>query len=294
MNLIIGGSGTLGRLVARDLLAAGEPVRIMTRSPEGLSSLRDAGAEIVAGDLINEQSLSQACAGVERVVAAAHSLVGRGRYASTNVDLRGHCELINIARSKGIRHFVYTSAYFSDPAFEAIPFVRIKQQVEQHLRASGLSFTILRPTAFMDFHAHVLLGRPVIEGKKVLIFGRGERPRNFVAASDVAQFAVRALKDESLAGQTIDIGGSQNLSNLEVVRIYEAASGQTASVIKVPAIVSSLLSRLIRPLHSGLAQMLQFAALAETADQSFDARVLEQRSSIRMTRLEDWVQMHAS
>lgn len=75
----------------------------------------------------------------------------------------------------------------------------------------------------MDFHAHVLLGKPVIEGKKVVIFGRGEQPRNFVAASDVAQFAVRALKEDSLAGQTIDIGGPQNLSNLDVVRTYESS-----------------------------------------------------------------------
>ena len=48
MILIVGGSGTLGRLVARDLLAAGEPVRVMTRYPESASALRDAGAEIVA------------------------------------------------------------------------------------------------------------------------------------------------------------------------------------------------------------------------------------------------------
>jgi NADH dehydrogenase len=292
--LVVGGTGTLGRLVAGDLLAAGEAVRVMTRSPESASALRDAGAEIVAGDLTDSQSLRQACAGAEQVVAAAHSLLGRGRYASTKVDLRGHCELIDAARSGGVRHFVYTSAYFADPAFDAIPFVRIKHQVEQHLRASGLSHTILRPTAFMDFHAHVLLGKPVTEGKKVVIFGRGEQPRNFVAARDVAQFAARALKEESLAGQIIDIGGPQNLSNLDVVRIYEAASGRPAKVMRVPASVPRLLSRVIRPMHSGFAQMLQLAALADTADQRFDAGALEERFAIRMTRLEDWVRTHAS
>ena len=66
MILIVGGSGTLGRLIARDLLAAGEPVRVMTRYPESASALRDAGAEIVAGDLTDKPSLSQACAGVEQ------------------------------------------------------------------------------------------------------------------------------------------------------------------------------------------------------------------------------------
>jgi NADH dehydrogenase len=145
----------------------------------------------------------------------------------------------------------------------------------------------------MDFHAHVLLGRPVMEGKKVVIFGRGEQPRNFVAARDVAQFAVRALKEESLAGQIIDIGGPQNLSNLDVARIYEAASGRPAKVMKVPVSVPRLLSRVIRPMHSGFAQMLQLAVLADTADQRFDAGALEERFALRMTRLEDWVRTHA-
>lgn len=99
MILIVGGSGMLGRLIARDLLTAGEPVRVMTRSPESVSALRDAGAEIVAGDLTDRPSLSEACTGVEQVVAAAHSLLGRGRYASTHVDLRGHCDLLDVARS---------------------------------------------------------------------------------------------------------------------------------------------------------------------------------------------------
>ena len=285
MVLVVGGSGALGSLISRNLLAAGESVRVMTRTPAKAAQLLDAGAEVVTGDLIDRESLVRACRGAERVVAAAHSLFGHGRHASEHVDRAGHQHLIEIAKASGVRHFVYTSAYFSDPAFQAIPFVRIKHDVEQYLRASGLRYTILRPTAFMDFHAYVLLGKPVIAGKKVMIFGRGERPRNFVAASDVALFAVRALEDPSLAGEAVDIGGPENLTNMDVVRIYERIAGRKAKVAHLPTGVPSLFSRLVRPFHSGISQMLQMASLADTAEQRFDARSLQERFAVRLTRL---------
>ena len=288
MILVVGGSGTLGRVITHNLLAAGEAVRVMTRAPTKATALRDAGAEVVTGDLTDHESLIRACSGAEKVVAAAHSFLGRGRLASEHVDRSGHKQLIKIAKDSGVRHFVYTSAYFNDPAFLTIPFVRIKQEVEKHLRESGLSYTILRPTAFMDFHAHVLIGIPVIRGKKVMLFGAGKRPRNFVAASDVAQLAVRALRDSSLANQTIDIGGPENLSNVDVVRIYESIAGQKARVAHVPASVVGVLARIVRPFHPGVGQILQMASVADVAEQRFDARGLQERFAVRLNRLEDW------
>ena len=296
MILVVGGSGTLGRAITLDLLSAGKTVRVMTRTPAKAKSLLDAGAEVVAGDLIDRESLIRACDGAEQVVAAAHSFLGRGRYASEHVDSVGHKQLIEIAKLKGVRHFVYTSAYFTDPLFLKIPFMRIKQEVEEHLRASGLSYTILRPTAFMDFHAHVLIGMPVIMGRKVMLFGAGERPRNFVAASDVAQLAVRSLDHGTLANQALDIGGPEDLSGGDVVNIYERVSGRKAQVTHVPTRVPSLLARMARPFHAGVAQMMQMAALADVAEQRFDARGLQERFALRLTRLEDWakrnVQQH--
>ena len=288
MILVVGGSGTLGRVITQNLLAAGEAVRVMTRAPAKATVLRDAGAEVVTGDLTDRESLIRACAGAERVIAAAHSFLGRGRLASEHVDRAGNKHLIEIAKQSGARHFVYISAYFNDPAFLTIPFVRMKQEVEKHLRESGLSYTILRPTAFMDFHAHVLIGIPVIKGKKVMLFGAGKRPRNFVAASDVAQLAARALSDSSLVNQTIDIGGPDNLSSVDVVRIYESIARRKARVAHVPASVASVLGRIVRPFHPGVSQILQTASIADVAEQRFDAGGLQERFALRLYRLEDW------
>ena len=293
MILIVGGSGTLGSFVARRLLDAGQSVRVMSRTPAKAAALRAAGAEVVAGDLLDRDSLVRACSGADALVAAAHSFLGRGRNASIHVDGTGHRQLIDVAKASGVRHVVYTSAYLPAPAYRSIPFFRIKNQIEEYLKASGLSFTIVRPTAFMDFHAHVLIGKPILENKKVMLFGRGERPRNFIAADDVAQLVTWALHDTSAYGKTVDIGGPEDLTHMDIVRVYESTSGRKATVRHMPIAVPRLLAPLIRSLHPGLSQILQAAVLADTAEQRFDSR-RPPPSPIKLTRLADWVSQHVN
>lgn len=292
--LIVGGTGTLGRFITRRLLATGTPVRIMSRQPARAAAQRTAGAEVVQGDLLDGESLVRACADVDVVIAAAHSLAGRGPNASPHVDGAGHQALVQAACEARARRFIYLSAYADDPAFRRIPFFRIKLEVEALLRASGLPFTIVRPTAFMDFHAHVLIGQPILERRRVVLVGRGEQPRNFVAADDVAQLIVLALREGSLLGETVDIGGPENLTAMDVVRRYEHVAGTGATVVHVPRGVASFLSFVTRPIHHGLSQVLQVAAMADSVDQQYDARSFERRFPIRLTRLDEWIAQHAA
>ena len=289
MILIVGGTGALGSQVARRLLDRQQRVRIMSRTPEKAESLRAAGAEVVQGDLLDRDAVVRACTGAEAVVAAAHSLFGRGAHASARVDDDAHRRLIDIARATAVRHVVYTSVLEPGPEYRTVPFFRIKHEVERHLKTSGLSFTVLRPTAFMEQHAHMLIGASILEGRRVMLIGRGEQPRNFVAADDVAAVAVQALQDPSLTGETLEVAGPENLTNMDVVRTYERVSGVTARVAHLPLGVARTLSRVIRPLHPGIAQVLQLAVLADTTDQRVDGRRVMARFGIEPIALEDWV-----
>lgn len=289
MKLIIGGTGALGSALTRRLLIHGEPVRVMTRTPVKAAELAIAGSEIYLGDLLDKNALQEACSGADTVIAAAHSLFGRGRYASAKVDGQAHKNLIDIAKAAGARHFIYTSAYFNDQAYLNIPFFRAKREVEEYLKASKLPYTILRPTAFMESHAHELIGKPIIENRKVMLIGRGEQPRNFVAAGDVARVAMVALSDKSMLGQTISIGGPGNYSNMEVVRLYEQYTGKKAAVTHLPLAVPRAVSRMIRPFHPGISQVLKFGVLSEKADQTFDVEPMLRNIPIRLTPLEEWI-----
>ena len=287
-SLIVGGPGALGRALALRLLAAGRPVRIMTRNPAGAADLAAAGAAIVRGDLLDRDSLAEACRGVEVVTAAAHSIFGRGVEASVHVDGRGHRDLIDAAVAARARHFVYTSVYDHGPEYRAVPFFRIKYEVEDYLKASPLGYTILRPTAFMETHAHMLIGEPILRNGRTILFGRGNQPRNF-AAADVARIAELAPMDPSLKGQTVDVGGPTNPTSMDVVRLYERASGRTARVTHLPLGLLRLASGLTRPFHPGISQVLRAGVLGDSIDQRFDSRLLERRFSFQSTAIEDWV-----
>jgi NADH dehydrogenase len=282
--IVIIGAGALGNAVARRLLAQGKAVRILARNPAKAQSLVDQGAEVMQGDLLDAASLRRACKGADAVLASAHSILGRGRNASKFVDWQGHRDLIDAAKAAGVRRFVYTSVRGAS-ADNPVPFWRYKFAVEQHLRASGLPYVILRPAAYMEDHVHALIGLPILEKGKVTLFGKGENPRNFVAADDVAQVAVKALADPSMVGQIVDVGGPENWTNMQVVRLYEQLAGRPVKVSHMPLGALRVLSALLRPLHPGLSQIMASGIWLDMTDQTYDMPP----GTAPSTRLEDWV-----
>lgn len=112
--LLVGGIGTLGGAVALRLLSAGRPVRVLTRAPERAAALRERGAEIVTGDLLDVQSLQHACRGVTHVITMANAFIGSGRNSVRTVDEQGNRRLIDAATSEGVRRFVFTSALLGE------------------------------------------------------------------------------------------------------------------------------------------------------------------------------------
>jgi len=137
MILIVGANGFLGREVAKLLLSKNEKVRLLVRTPAKVDDLNQAGAEVIQGDLIDPASLTHACHGIDRVLAAAHSIVGKGKYKSEPVDDAGHRALIDAAKVAGVAHFVYLSILGASPN-HPIDFFRTKYHIEEYLKAGGL------------------------------------------------------------------------------------------------------------------------------------------------------------
>jgi uncharacterized protein YbjT (DUF2867 family) len=296
MILIVGASGKLGQAVARWALQTGKNVRGLSRQPETrLAALKAEGAEVVAGDLRDSASLQRACQGVTHVVATAHSILGRGAERSALVDDLGHRNLIDAAKKEGIHHFFYISAYGAAPDHPS-PFFRYKHGVEQYLRSSGLPFTIVQPTYFLETHAYELLGKSIIETGKTTLFGQGTGQRNFVLVEDIAQLIALIWDDPKVVGKEIKIGGppENNLTSNEVVTMFERVTGRPAKVTRVPRGVMRVMSPLLRPLHQGMSQVMAMALYADTRDDIFDAGPLLNQYPLNLTRLEDWLSEHFS
>ncbi len=285
--LVVGATGTLGRKVTRTLLASGEQVRAMTRVVANADNLKALGAQPVRADLRDIDSMEFALRGVRVVIAAAHSILGRGENSSEVVDDLGHRTLIDMAKGAGVEHFIYTSVIGAS-VDHSVDFWRRKGRVENHLRQSGLEYTIVRPTSFIEMHAYELIGKAVLTGKRVVLFGKGRNPRNFVAAEDVAKVIVGAMRVPSLRGEAIDVGGPENLSANQVVEVFERVGGRKAKVTHVPLTVARTMSRVLRPAHGGVSRIMRIAVMNETTDQTFDPSLMRTRVPVTLTRLEDW------
>lgn len=288
--LVVGATGALGRPAVRLLRERGVAVRTLNRHPEQAADLAALGAEVIAGDLTDADSLRRACTGVTRVLAAAHSIMGRGRWRSEAVDDRGHRDLIAAAQSAGVRRFVYVSAFGAGPR-HPVDFFRTKHAIEQALAASGLDAVVLRPTAFMEHHVHNFNGKVVLDKGRAQLIGPGTKPRNFVCAADVAQFAVRGLLEDPPPFRELAIGGHGQHSNAEVAAMYTRAAGITRPASHMPRAAARLISLAARPFHPGVARIMSLLSLPDEAyDERFEgAAALEARYGVTLTRVEDFV-----
>jgi len=287
MILVVGATGNLGRKVVRTLRAAGEDVRAMTRDVSKADELKTLGARPVRGDLTDPESLEFPMRGARAVVLAAHSILGRGSESSEAVDDEGHRALIDRAKGAGVEHIVYTSVLNASPD-HPVDFWRTKARIEEHVRESGVSYTIIRPAAFMEIHAYQLIGKAVVEGKRVILMGNGKNPRNFVAAEDVAKVVVGALRIPSLRGETVDVGGPENLTAHQVVETFERVSGRKARISHIPISAVRVMARVMKPVHPGVSRIMRVAIHDATSDQTFDPSLLRTKVPVTLTSLEQW------
>lgn len=230
MNLIVGATGLVGGEICRRLAAEKKPVRALVR-PTGdasrIDGLRAAGAELAAGDLKDPASIQAACAGATAVVSTASSVLSRQPGDTIDgVDRVGQLQLVEAAASAGVKHFVYVSF---PPMAEDFALQRAKREVEQALMASGMAYTVLRPTFFMEIWLSPALGFDAA-ARRARIYGAGENPISWISFPNVAEFAVRSLETAAARNATFTLGGPEALTPLQVVRIFEELGGTTFTV----------------------------------------------------------------
>ena len=298
MILIVGASSTLGRATIPLLLEAGCSLRLSSRNPAKLQTFQRDQVEVVEADLLDKASLLRACEGVEKVLVSTHNIFGRGKNASKYADIIGNQNLIDAAREQGVSHCVLISTLGASLDHH-LPYFQERARIEDYLKRSGLSYTILRSSAF--FVPHTILRskaffepeaelEALLAGGAATIMGKGENPRNFVASEDVAKFAVIALTDPKAINQTIEIGGADNLTAREVAAIYARVTGHDIKVNTVPLIVPRIMHYLLKPFHAGLSQAMQLAVDADTRPDEFDVSSTLAKYPVELTPLADWVQ----
>ena len=274
MILVAGGSGRLGTLIVRRLEARGLGVRVLTRDRKRTAHLKGSRVEVVEGDVRDGRSLGGAMAGVSIVVSAIHGFGDIGNVSPASVDRDGNRHLINAAAAANAT--VVLMSIVGASAEHPIELFRMKYAAEEHLRASGAPWTIVRATAFAEFWLDLLDQTAGASGRPV-IFGRGINPINFVSVSDVAALVERAVVDPSTRGATFEIGGPTNVSFNELAASLQKASGRTALPRHVPRTMLRLLATVLGPIQPNRSRQMRAALAMDTMDLTFAPTELHRR-----------------
>lgn len=231
--LVAGATGYLGSEICRQLILKNKNVKGLIRATSDankVAQLKASGVETIEGDLKDKVSLENALHGVSAVITTVSSTLSRQEGDSIQtVDDEGQINLIDAAVNAGVNRLIYIS--FCE--LGECPLQTAKRKVEKHLSESGLNYTILQPTYFMEVWLSPVLGFDY-PNAKASIFGEGKNKISWIAIKDVASFAVDSLDNPAAKNRILELGGPEALSPLEVVNIFETAKGKKFELQFVP------------------------------------------------------------
>ncbi len=255
--LVVGGTGTLGRQIARRALDAGHTVRCVVRSPRKAAFLQEWGCDLTRGDLLEPASLDYALEGQEAVIDAATARATDGGSAY-EIDWDGKQNLFAACRRAGLGRLVFVSL-LDAAKHRSVPLMDIKACTEAWLEASDLDYTILRGVAFMQG----LISQfaiPVLESQTVWVSG-APTPIAYMNTQDVARFAVAALERPETIRQAFPVVGPRAWITGEITQLCERYSGREARVFRVPPVLLRLMQSVTGFFEASLnvAERLAFA-----------------------------------
>lgn len=201
--LVTGATGRQGGAVARRLLERGEPVRVMTRSPEKARDLKRMGAEVVRGGFDHYLTLEQAVRGVRGVF-----IMSTPYEKGPGAEVEQGRAMVYACLDEAVPHVVFSSVCCADRN-TGIPHFESKHEIEEYVRDSGLKYTILRPASFMENFVSPGM-RASFEKGTVSLPLDPETILQMICVNDVGEFCCEAFRrPEEFIGAEIDLAGDR-------------------------------------------------------------------------------------
>jgi uncharacterized protein YbjT (DUF2867 family) len=220
MILITGASGSVGKTVLREAIGKEPKLRATYRSKEEAAKA-PAGCEPVLADYSDKPSLRGAIEGVTRVFLVCSPIPQLVELESNVVD---------VCKESGVKHVVLNSAMGAGDYGKSFPSWHRK--VEDKLKASGMSYTILRPNGFLQnivaFHA------ASIRTQGAFYQAMGDAKVSYLDVGDIAAVAVKALQGGAHAGKTYELNGPEAISNEEMAKRISKVGGRPVKFVDIP------------------------------------------------------------
>ncbi|GHO75156.1 NAD(P)-dependent oxidoreductase [Ktedonobacter sp. SOSP1-85] len=227
MILVTGATGLSGSAVIREFAQQKAPVRALVRNRANAQALEALPTvEIVEGDMLRPETLGAALRDVDRVLMIS---------SASKRMVQTQCMFIDEARQAGVRHIVKLSGKESGIGFNPNHFRSTweHEHIEDYLEHSGLAWTHLRPSQFMQFY---LPPAPtaVNVAKSALLLPMESARLSPVDVEDIAKVAFALLHSEGHEGKSYDMTGPEALTMAEVAEQISQAIGKPFRYVDIP------------------------------------------------------------
>ena len=258
LTLLTGATGYVGGRLLWLLQQQKVHVRCLTRRPEALEDRRSATAEIVAGDVLDRESLPAGFAGVDTAYYLVHSMGASGNFEEQ--DRIAASNFAEAATAAGVRRIVYLGG-LGNPDHQLSKHLRSRQETGDALRAHH--------SQVIEFRASIVIGsgslsfemiRALVERLPIMICPRWVHVKaQPIAIEDLLAYLTAALDLPTSSSQVYEIGGPDQVSYGEIMQEYARQRGLTRWMIPVPFLtpyLSSLWLGLVTPLYARVGRKL--------------------------------------
>jgi len=230
MILITGATSNIGQKLCQLLAENNKPYRAMCRKEEQLEKLRKLGIDAVLGDFEDPKSLRAAMQGCNCLFLTS---------PPTQNQVQCEKNAIDSAKQVGINYIVKISA--SDAHLQSsVPWAKSHAEIDHYLRKSGIEWTILKPTAFMQ--NFLTLAKPISKGILPQVAGNGLV--GYIDAEDIARVALKILTETHHKRATYYLNGPEMLNMKNIALQLSETLGRKVRYVNLPSFVFRIILRL--------------------------------------------------
>ncbi|MDH5255147.1 MAG: SDR family oxidoreductase [Gammaproteobacteria bacterium] len=226
MILLTGVTGKTGGETAKQLLARGAKLRAIVRNEAKAAELKAAGVELVVGDVGDAETVRRALKGVEKAFLTLPN--GKNQEAQEK-------QFTDLAVAAGLKHLVKMSS-MEAVAHAQTPIPKAHWAVEEHIRASGLPWTMVKPNFFMQ---NLLSSAAGIKANRNFSLPMGNGTTGMADVRDIAAVCTEVLTGQGPAGkghagQSYEITGPEVLTFHQVADRFTAVLGEKVEYVPMP------------------------------------------------------------
>lgn len=259
---IIGGSGFVGRAIARQAVQAGYQVTVACRHPERARALLVEGVRLVRADIATGTGLTEAVADADVVINLVGLLFERGHQTFDAAHARGAANLVEVCEREGVSRYLHMSALGADAA-SASRYARTKAAAEDVVLASSLEWTIFRPSIIYGAgDSFFNKFRRLSELGPVLPVIAGDTRFQPVWVEDVARAFVQAIENRHTIGKSYTLAGPERYTFKALLQMLMDLLGRKRLLLPVPMVAAKIMAFLMALLPTPLFTPDQLKLLA--------------------------------